>query len=1172
MANRSVKIDIGANVTGLLNGVRSAKSAVGGFMSDLDDSAQRQREAWQTAGTALTGFGVAVGGALALATREAIGWESAWAGVTKTVDGSASTMAALEDGLRGMAREMPATHEEIAAVAEAAGALGVSTADVEGFTETMVMLGETTNLTADEAATSIAQISNVMGTMDREGAQGVERFASALVHLGNNGASTEQEILQLSTRLSSTASVIGMSEADVLGYANALASVGINAEAGGTAMSRVFMDMAESVSQGGEDLEAFAEIAGMSAEQFATAFQEDPAEAVATFISGLGDISAAGGDVFGVLDDLGMSDIRVSQALLTMAESGDFLTESLQMGEQAWQDNTAVQDEYQQRLETTAAQMDIAKNNIVDAAISLGSVFLPAIAEVSGAIADLAGWFADLPGPIQTVIGVLGGIAASATLAAGGFLLLFPAIGNTIGAFQTIAGQFPGLAQGLRNVGSRASGAVGGVRGLGRAFGGLTIGVVALGAVATGMKAVSDRVRGIDRTATSFEEMENAIMHAGDAASYYDTLLGDMAESGQINTDAFGDLATAIDQAADTSLWDDVLTFTNLDATGIEDVQAEFETFGQVLSELPIEMATQKFADLWEEAGGSEETGQQLLELMPAWKEQLTGLANELGLTADDATLLALATGEIGPEMEEAGGTTEETGRQITQFGQDATLAEGEVISLTGEIRELTEAEQEFIDTLSGGSQAFVDFQGALQSIQEEHQRVAQEAADATEDTGDSWEDFYDGFSVGLGEWLAELEEMTAAQAEWETNMLLLSTRVSDGVLEELGRLGPEGAPLVADLVDASDEELDRLEDVFGQGGAEASEAFALAMENPDTAAALSAVGQKWGEATMREVATALANQETTLQDVVRDYDLWAELNIDETPAWLDVEAFQAQVNGVTGEIMIGGRTIAGEESLAGLLGQVGESHEAITIDGENLNGRMSLDELVGLVMDAEGDVTIDGDNTRGAAVLRQLVDLIWASEGNVGVDGEDRGASSETNRLLRWIRTQDASVGINAHVNARSVSAAIGGIIAQANRASASVRVGGLLGRASGGPVWGAGTATSDSIPAMLSNGEHVLSAREVIGLGGHGAVAAMRVAAREGMSRMAAPQRYATGGQVGRMEVARSAPATVVQQASLPSYVTLVDESGGILTRARVVAHDEHRAQTKHEGAWRR
>jgi TP901 family phage tail tape measure protein len=215
--------------------------------------------------------------------KAAVDWESSWAGVTKSVDGAGQEM---EDSLRGLAKTLPATHDDIAAVAEAAGQLGVKTGDVVGFTETMIKLGETTNLTADEAATSIAQISNVMGTLDREGTAGVDRFANALVALGNNGASTERDILSMASRIAGAAKVVGMTEADLLGVANAVSSVGIEAEAGGTAISNVLIDMSKAVKTGSDDLERFARVAGISADDFARAFSESPADAMNLFVKG----------------------------------------------------------------------------------------------------------------------------------------------------------------------------------------------------------------------------------------------------------------------------------------------------------------------------------------------------------------------------------------------------------------------------------------------------------------------------------------------------------------------------------------------------------------------------------------------------------------------------------------------------------------------------------------------------------------------------------------------------------------------------------------------------------------------------------------------------------------------------------------------------------------------
>src|SRR5690606_22512179 len=109
----------------------------------------------------------------------------------------------------------------------------------------------------------------------------------------------------------------------------ALASTGIEVEAGGTAMSRIMIELAKAASTGSDELDIFAEVAGQSASEFAAAFRDDPAQAIVSFIDGLGRINAAGGDVFTVLDDLGLADVRVSQALLNMANSGDLLRDSL---------------------------------------------------------------------------------------------------------------------------------------------------------------------------------------------------------------------------------------------------------------------------------------------------------------------------------------------------------------------------------------------------------------------------------------------------------------------------------------------------------------------------------------------------------------------------------------------------------------------------------------------------------------------------------------------------------------------------------------------------------------------------------------------------------------------------------------------------------------------------
>src|SRR5690606_15127018 len=248
VANRTVSVKLRAEIAEYMANVRTAGMATKKLATDVAtsqrqideamkrgdrdeaDRLRRRKDAYDTVGSGLLAAGTAAVTAAGMAAKAAIDWESAFAGVAKTVDGTAAQMEELEGDLRNLATSMPTSHEEVAAVAEAAGQLGVAREDVASFTKVMIDLGETTNLTAEQAATAIAQIANVMGMSHDD----VDRFGSALVALGNDGASTESEILQMAQRIAGAGNQIGLAETDVLGMASALASVGIEAEAGGS--------------------------------------------------------------------------------------------------------------------------------------------------------------------------------------------------------------------------------------------------------------------------------------------------------------------------------------------------------------------------------------------------------------------------------------------------------------------------------------------------------------------------------------------------------------------------------------------------------------------------------------------------------------------------------------------------------------------------------------------------------------------------------------------------------------------------------------------------------------------------------------------------------------------------------------------------------------------------
>ncbi len=401
----------------------------------VEEANRRQSEAMQAYGRTITLVSLAAAAGMALTVKAAMDWESAFAGVRKTVDGTDEEIASLEGELRKLATTLPATHQEIAAVAEAAGQLGVARADVASFTETMIMLGETTNLTADAAATELAQFSNIMGVSAKQAGN----LGSALVALGNDGASTEAQISAMAQRIAGAGRTVGMTSSDVLGFAAALSNVGIEAEAGGTAISRVMLQINSDVESGADTLEGYARVAGMTAQEFATAWRQDAAGALTAFIEGLGRVQQEGGNTTAVLEDLGFSEVRVSDALRRLSLSGTNLADSLNLSGQAFAENSALLEEFGKRAETAEARMQVARNQINDAAIDIGGNLLPAVATAAEAVGNLATGFGMLPEPVQKWVVYLGAAGAALGLISGAALQVIPRmaeLASTITALQ----------------------------------------------------------------------------------------------------------------------------------------------------------------------------------------------------------------------------------------------------------------------------------------------------------------------------------------------------------------------------------------------------------------------------------------------------------------------------------------------------------------------------------------------------------------------------------------------------------------------------------------------------------------------------------------------------------------------------------------------------------------
>ena len=320
------------------------------------------------------GIGAIAGGSL----KASLDFESAFAGVEKTVDGTTEQLANLKQGILDMSTELPSSAVEISAVAESAGQLGIQTDNVLAFTRTMIDLGNSTNLSADEASSSLAKFANIVNMS----ADDYDKLGSVIVDLGNNFATTERDIVEMATRLAATGELTGLTEAQIMGLATAMSSVGIEAEAGGSAMSKLLQKMSTAVETGKSGkltLEDLAKVSGTTAKDFKKAFKEDSAQALSSFIEGLNNTERNGKSAIAVLQDLGITDVRMTNTVLSLANAHGVMGNALKTADKAWKQNTALTNEANKRYATTESQLQMLKNEVVKLGIEFGNELAPSL-------------------------------------------------------------------------------------------------------------------------------------------------------------------------------------------------------------------------------------------------------------------------------------------------------------------------------------------------------------------------------------------------------------------------------------------------------------------------------------------------------------------------------------------------------------------------------------------------------------------------------------------------------------------------------------------------------------------------------------------------------------------------------------------------------------------------
>ena len=768
-------------------------------------------------------------------------FESAITGVAKTTDLTDEELAAMSDSIKALSTEIPATTEEIAAVTEAAGQLGIQKDALLDFTEIMTMLGTATNMTADEAATSLARFANITGmATDNYG-----RLGSVIVDLGNNFATTESEIVAMGTRLASAGKLAGLTEPEIMALAAAMSSVGIETEAGGTAMTQTLNAIEKAVAKGGDDLAEFARIAGMSSEEFSSAWKNDAMSALTSFIGGLGKLDEQGESTVLVLEDLGLTGIRQSNMLKALGLAADQMTGAVNTANTAWQQNTALTNEANKRYATAQSRLTMMQNAYNNLKVAIGDAYTPALSEAYGVgtkvLNSITAFIQKNPALVNAITafaGVIGAVVAALAAYA-----VAAKIAATASAILTAA--IPGV-----NV----------IMGVTAAVAAITAGIVALATAAANdavpsVKELTEAARGMreamDEAKATYDDTVTSTMAAAGVADTYIGKLEELEAAG-LNTDeqhrqyhntlallcqVVPELADYIDLETDTinggtealranteawkqnamqQAYQDQLTelYSQYSAVLIE---AEENSIGLTKAQYSLEAAQQKLSD----------TYAQMDALWADAQKQADAYYDQYGYYTDATAFLSQEYYDLQNSIYDTNNeiwaaeksiknynkAMEEDADAVSEAEAEIALAEEAVKNLTASMNEGTGASEEAAAQVSEFQAAISGVQEKINALVESYNEAYSAAYESVSGQYQLWDEAAKVVATSAGSINSALESQITYWQDYNANLQSLTDRSADieGLSDMIASFADgssDSVNAIAGMAGATDEQL----------------------------------------------------------------------------------------------------------------------------------------------------------------------------------------------------------------------------------------------------------------------------------------------------------------------------------------------------------------------------
>lgn len=301
--------------------------------------------------------------ALTAVSSAAIDYERAFADVTRTTEFTSAKVgeaaSVMQYDLQRLASEIPVAFQDITKIATVGNQLGIAQGAITSFTDTVAKFAATTGISVDATAMAFGRIGELLQVPSSE----FNKLGSSIAYAGVNAVATEEQILSVTKEIATTAKMAKFSTSEIVGLSTALSSLGIAPEAARGSIIRTFAAINQAISKGGDELQAYARIAGMSAQQFSSEWQKNGQVAFDAFLQGLQNMSDSGQNLDTVLRSIGIKNVRDIQTVQKLGDNYDVYAKSIQDANKGFEEGTFLGQAYGVIQETVASKLQLVSNS-----------------------------------------------------------------------------------------------------------------------------------------------------------------------------------------------------------------------------------------------------------------------------------------------------------------------------------------------------------------------------------------------------------------------------------------------------------------------------------------------------------------------------------------------------------------------------------------------------------------------------------------------------------------------------------------------------------------------------------------------------------------------------------------------------------------------------------------